>query len=240
VSRRDSELKFFNRRIKEVNDFKNSFNPEKTTLVDTSSRTKNKVKELLLKTGFLAYCNNNDEIDSVRPWVITLRGHYSGIRLNQLTVLSIFKEIEKIPSIENKVSKKSFAVHYRLGDLIHLVNKKPIEFTLLNRKINQIKLENNLENLYLFSDSLELARAHLAKTDGTMQIFQRDVSPLETIKESVHFDFFIGTNSKLSIWIAIFRACSFKNKKSFLPKEIQRILAKNICDEELTNLIEYY
>jgi hypothetical protein len=114
-------------------------------------------------------------------------------------------------------------VQYRIGDLFSLTNKTFISPQLLANLIqDKIKAFRQI-NLLVASDTPEkcIILIDYLGFDFTRKIF----SPENTISAGLHARYFIGTNSKISLWIATLRALS--SKESLIPvgfSKIQQVL----------------
>ena len=73
----------------------------------------------------------------------------------------------------------------------------------------------------VYSDSQESEVIELLgdlRNEFEIEIFHFE--PLETLRNLMNFENFIGTNSKISLWASVFRQAKIEDSKSALPKEI--------------------
>ena len=70
-------------------------------------------------------------------------------------------------------------------------------------------------------------------------IVPKDMSPLKTVHECVRSKVFIGTNSKISIWVAILRATKNSDQISYLPESIKHMLSSQESSF-VTKSIKFY
>jgi hypothetical protein len=115
-------------------------------------------------------------------------------------------------------------IHYRLGDLLTLEEKSPIPKERLSRVLGNI-LDLGFADFVVDSDSPEIAVSNIREVlslsgyiDNT-KISLFNGSLLEFISTGIEANVFVGTNSKISIWIALFRV-NRSIGMTFLPKEI--------------------
>lgn len=163
----------------------------------------NVVRRVLKFIGLLAEANTDAEVAALKPWVTEIRGHYShrlipdNILFKLLFVLT-FSAKTKLP---REGYLKNIALHYRLGDLLDLSEKGYIPAEEILNLINKNKKDWGINVIDIFSDSLNDA---LSMLSGLM-LNPKLNDPTETICESLNYKYFIGTNSKLTIWIVLFR-----------------------------------
>ena len=106
--------------------------------------------------------------------------------------------------------------------------KLPTSLNSLHKTIEISLLKEISNGITIFSDSPTVAAANLS------QLFDTDVeymksSPESTIIDCFNSRTFIGTSSKLSIWIAIFRILiKTENNETLLPKNLELNLRRNL------------
>lgn len=224
TSKRLPEILFYTRNIKLIDDYviNEQHNKAKS---QANHNIKKFIKKLITSTGFYAECNSDKDFQLVKPWVTVIRGHYSHRQVSMKSITHIFQEIQNSYSsshVSNQERKMSF--HYRLGDLEVISEKSPIRFDSIQRKISEIISIYDYQILNLYSDTPVLALQRLNNSDLKVSIKYEDKSTLETIYECVMSETFVGTNSKISFWVAIFRS-KFKTKGStYLPLEIKHMM----------------
>ena len=210
VSERFSELDFLGDsdfEIRQVRDFKkSSFN--QSAQIRRVQRIQNQInliaKKMLYQTGFICSANTTKEFYGVRPWVISTRGHY----FNRAISPSFFDFLLKHISVKKKTNnEKGFklVIHYRLGDLLELQSKLPLVADKLVHKINAVLLHQPDPIIVVFSESLIEARKKLVSAGLQREFVVSDLPTAQLISQSLDADFFIGTNSKISLWIANLR-----------------------------------
>jgi hypothetical protein len=239
TTKRLSEISFYTRNIKSVDDF-TPIQQNKTTNLQFKQNIKKFLKKLISTIGIYAECNNNEDLLSLRPWVTFIRGHYSHRQVSIKSVTSIFTEIQKNYLCKHVLNEEiQIALHYRLGDLEIISEKSPIKLGSIQGKILEIMTSQNYQILNLYSDTPNLAMRRLHESNPSLLIKFEDKSTLETIYECVMSQTFIGTNSKISFWIAIFRSRLKPKGSTYLPLEIKHMM--DFQNELIKNLeIKYF
>ena len=210
VSERFSELDFLGDsefEIRQVKDFKqSSFN--QSSQIRRVQKIQYQInliaKKMLYQTGFIASANTTKEFYRVRPWVISTRGHY----FNRAISPSFFEFLLKHIRIEKKTNKEKgfkLVVHYRLGDLLELQSKSPLAADKLVHKVNAVLLHQPDPSIVVFSESLIEARQKLVSAGLQSEFVVSDLPIAQLLGQSLEADFFIGTNSKISLWITNLR-----------------------------------
>jgi hypothetical protein len=223
VTRREPAILFYSRNVKEKDDYKiiNSNH------VNDNYRKKILffAKKFLLITGIIANCNDNKETSNLKPWVLSIRGHYSGREVSFNSAKIILQKINnEFQTPDNNTNINAITLHYRLGDLELLSDKSSINADRMKNIIGQVLGKGTTKEIYLYSDSILLAKSKLTSGVHELNLIAREISPLKTIHECVHSKDFIGTNSKISIWVAILRATKSLDQISYLPMEIKHML----------------
>jgi hypothetical protein len=218
VTKREPEIYFYSKSLTSKNDYTEQKNVK---FLKLKNNVKFISKKILQFTGTFSDCNDNKSSLSIKPWVITVRGHYAGRQISLPSALEILAAVNKEFSPEI-TGVRNLAIHYRLGDLEVLSEKNPIHFQKLKNQINYVMQNHNSKTVFLYSDSIFLAKSRLS-ING-LNFVERDISALETIYECVQSNNFIGTNSKISIWIAILRATFNNDGKTYLPVEIKHMI----------------
>lgn len=183
------------------------------------------------KMGLLARLNFEDEYTCLKPWLLEVRGHYTQILLSTKEVTWLFSELGLRHSSQslNKNSLKT-ALHFRLGDLQRLSMKSYISVKRLSEIVNLLSESHTLS---IFSDSSESEVKGILNDDFSgkdVKVFHLPV--LQVLQECVLSDCFIGTNSKITMWIAIFRQAFSLGEISAIPSEIFKQV-QNLLPEEM-------
>ena len=207
---RYSELGFLGNsefKIQQVKDFKKSSFSQSAQL-HRVQRIQNQInliaKKMLYQTGFICSANTTDEFNRVRPWVISTRGHY----FDRVISDSFFDFLLKHIRVNKKTNNEkgfNLVIHYRLGDLLELASKSPLVADKLVQKVNSVLLHQPDPSIVVFSESLIEARQKLVSAGLQREFVVSDLPTAQLIAQSLEADFFIGTNSKISLWITNLR-----------------------------------
>jgi hypothetical protein len=111
-------------------------------------------------------------------------------------------------------------IQYRLGDLLNLPEKGFVDSKLLSDIANFIVDKSHISKTILLTDSPAEAVQLLDTSNHNWKV--ANLSPISTIKLCVDSSEFIGTNSKISFWITVFRA--LMNKESHITEVFQEKL----------------
>ena len=225
VTRRNSEFNFEAIGIKscEINDFEKK---AKEKVASTSSpRTQvflhlyRKVfKFFIMKLHLLEDCNTEESFTSIRPWTMVIRGHYTRLQLESDSVNDIFKALFCDLHLDLPESGL-LVIHYRLGDLLTLQDKSPMAPERIESLVESIQL--NANSRLVLTDSYPSAyRDFVSGFETLVSLPVENLDPIEAIWLCSSSDFFVGTNTKLSIWAEIFRDSLFRNP-GYLPLELE-------------------
>jgi hypothetical protein len=172
----------------------------------------------------------------VRFWTLQVRGHYSERRLNESALIQVRNMISQSSQVQAFESdSQNIFVHYRLGDLLALQNKSPISSDRVLGALRDLHSRIG-SRICLFSDSPDTAYNLL--TAGNLPVdIARDINAVDSLAILLNAHYFIGTNSKISIWAVILNSKSSSRVESYLPYELQHHIIANIGS--LQNL-KYY
>ena len=174
-------------------------------------------KKLLLMLHFIEISNDDSLLSLIKPWTLSIRGHYTRITLDLQTVTQLYTLLNNHKS-DDSLIQYSLALHYRLGDLLHLKQKAPIE----TKRVEEIatKYTHLLKDSILLTDSTPSESQLYVQDEQILRLFKVDsLPPNMTLITCVMANTFIGTSAKISIWAAIFRQYIFF-KRSYLPDEL--------------------
>ena len=142
-----------------------------------------------------------DSIETIKPWSLELRGHYSYRSVSIEFLEYCLKAFNYSPSMQKKYSN-TLIVHYRLGDLLTLPEKSIIQPEKLIIEIVRVLKFEKIKRIDVYSDSAEVANKMLSSIDKMVDSVRYvDATTREVIENSIHAHYFIGTNSKVSTWI---------------------------------------
>ena len=200
-------------------------------------------KRVLISTGFVASANNELEFSMLKPWVISVRGHYSELRIDAETIFLMRTRAESSRnyfSIDVKQNKDLDVLHYRLGDLLLLAEKSPIDTKRISNAIQEARV-GTTRDLWVLSDSPSQAVELLQLEDPEIRVKLDDGSldAWQSLMAMSNANIFIGTSSKLSIWAIIFRALLLQEASSYVPMDIKHHVVANLAEPELSGVHFY-
>lgn len=175
------------------------------------------IKFILIQLGFVASCNNDEELEKIKSWVLDIRGHYSYHSIDPNFLESLFASLSKLHNNMELLDENSCAIHYRLGDLLNLSEKNPIDFEDLAKEYKRIEEKSDYDKLIVYSDTPQIAFERFSEiVDKKLETPYLETS--EVLYRACNARFFIGTSSKVSFWIASLRSVLF-NLHSSLPRK---------------------
>ena len=241
VTRRTSEISlFFPGSVISVEDYAQSKQFEVGVRHSQVIHGKRIVGNLLVKLlRLLSVVLDGDRkrgLAKVRFWTLQVRGHYSERKLDQSALLKVRNMICQASQVQTFDSgSQNLFVHYRLGDLLTLQDKSPISSDRVLGVLQDLhsRIGSRIE---LFSDSPDKATDFLAAGKFSVDV-ARDINAIDTLWILVNSNYFIGTNSKISIWAVILNNISSSRVESYLPYELQHHVIGNVGS--LRNL-KYY
>lgn len=246
VTRRNAEIQNYCSRenLLSTADFEPASTKSQELGISVTMRLRKASKFILDKSGFVSSCDTDREVNKLKPWLREIRGHYShrSIQISDLLALnSSLRSQDSRLSFEGKQDPSLLTIHYRLGDLVNLANKKPIPKSRLYKLIDGISSRYTINKIRLSSDSPALSLTHLRAAfpdDKPIQLM--DLNSLETINHLQRGFLFIGTNSKISLWATLFRVHFFPLSESWMPEEMRGHLEMNLQDLSKLNRIHFY
>jgi len=238
VTRRDIEVESLLQNIsfKVVNDFGGQ-KGHTAKQVKSSSKTENiKTKLYILSksfmktAGLLTDLETIKEYNSIKPWLISVRGHYTKYPFSPTDLLKLYEVISSVDSedFSGESLVGILTIQYRLGDLLMLPEKGYVNPKRILDIANSIQEKSHINATIVFTDSPAEATQLLDAANRTWKV--ANLSPISTIKICINSSEFIGTNSKISFWIAVFRALLsreshitevFQEKLQFLTNQLQ-------------------
>ena len=203
ITKRESEIDFLSSQIniKSVEDF--------TSKHINSGHNSFKMRFLKLYKGqirsFLNFSKlvitDDNKIMSIMPWTIDIRCTYSKINLSSELIKSLGFLLKFDPE---QAKKDIIGIHYRAGDLLKLKTESLIPLKIILNQIENLNIDQTKpKRVVFYSDSdLELAEF---KTSSNLEFEFKRTDTLNTILELASANVFIGTNSKVSLWVAILK-----------------------------------
>jgi hypothetical protein len=173
--------------------------------------------KIVLKTiGVLNSCDNEFELSKIRPWCFEIRGHYGHLEVRNETIKEMIRRAsinqKSVPLVDE--SRKSYCIHMRNGDLTRV---KPSSYIGPNEIINLINAmgQSSRDSFLISSDSIGFAITHFKNL--SLEIEFLDADSWSTICALVNSNTFIGTNSKISQWVCIFRNFIHDTGRNVIP-----------------------
>ena len=175
------------------------------------------VKIFLLKLRFIAYCDDDLQTKKIRPWTLSTRGHYSYRSIDSKFLSDLGLILKDFDRQIFNFRKSVCSIHYRLGDLLEIDEKSPIAASAILNEYSHVSKSISFDTFCVFSDSPVEANARFSGfTDK--EILTPSLGTAEVISNASNAEYFIGTSSKVSFWIAAIRANN-GNRRSSLPKK---------------------
>jgi hypothetical protein len=213
--------------------------------IDLKRRFRKELKHRFFsRFHFIESCNNEIEYKRLRWWTLQARGHYSNLNLSSnfsKITLGRMRELGDFSAMELDQISNSGAIHVRLGDLLEIEEKNPTNFQdVINVvRANVETLEKN--GLYIYSDSPHIAKEILNEFNFTVLAKDKyQENAMNALVGMVDSSVFIGTGSKLSLWVAVFRFHSHFALPTFLPSYLNPILESLIPDMNTMSIINFY
>ena len=216
----DIDLSNFN--IKFMKDFNdNNFIARPNSKINLSRIA----KLLLAMIGFYNSCDSLKDIQKLKPWVLIIRGSYNLFPTN--TFLDFLKyQLREMNNAENF----DVVIHYRLGDLLKIQEKNPVEASMLVNLLISIGKQQKINKIIVLTSDPDIANSLFKKIDtevaATMKFYY--AKPIEVLNFGIRGKIFIGTNSKMSLWPIWLRTTNnyldnylpynFKNDLNFLDQ----------------------
>lgn len=206
VTRRLPEYLFSNKKnnLISIDDFKSGqkiYN-DKTPFFISSKILLKRISKLL---GIFAEANTTNEFEILKPTLIAVRGHYSQRKISNYSLEEIIRELKNHESSQEKnfILHSNTALHYRLGDLLTDEIKNYISPVHMRNFISEISKIWNISHIDVYSDSPDSVKNMLTNLD--LEINVNDTGPINVICSATKYKYFIGTNSKITIWIILIR-----------------------------------
>jgi len=212
----------------EVDDFSSRFSSGAHSAPSGIAKIfKKLLRNFALFTGFLAE-ENGDGTKIVRRWTLSVRGHYFGRIISNSFLSTLIERLENTVEINIHDLEISTVIHYRLGDLINLVEKQPVDPIKIINSLNYLAIE---EPVIVFSDSPEIAAKLLQSSTSSYRFVALSYSTPATLLAAINGRNFVGTSSKISYWIILLRNFLDDGRKNSLPLEDSRIISQLIGEK---------
>lgn len=229
VTKRTSNIEFLAAKfkIKIFDDFQKKTNSI-AKLPSSHSFIRRTLKYFLDRSGLILTDEKALILPRIKQWTLSIRGHYSNEMITDQVLYSMLIEIERYrnqkisPLID---SKNYLGIHYRLGDLLQLEEKSFINPEVLGKFFIDFRSTHIVEKVHVYSDSLNFAQTSLrAYISTATEYFDKEI--WDTLIELCNYKYFIGTNSKISIWVSLFRSVKNTEANVCLPFSMKDSLNK--------------
>jgi hypothetical protein len=206
-TKRVSELDFIPNidfEIIQVDDFHMGDKGYGNQVKSNNARLKRFLARFLYYSNFIVSANSNLEFNKVRPWTVSIRGHY----FNRAVSNDFYKYLLGYIKFEEKPiirSQFEIAIHYRMGDLLTLTEKSISPANKIINAVKHVKKNQNNLKISVYSDSPQIAKETLFSAGLTDKFVVSDRSTIDVIRACVSANYFIGTGSKVSLWIVNIR-----------------------------------
>lgn len=219
ITARNSEIDFLSNRINllKVDDYRADSN-DKQSHASSSKPIFYFLKAFIksLANYFRFVITDDKKVLKVKSWTFSVRCTYtSNILRKQDTV-----HMANILGIaSNSLEPNFIGVHYRMGDLPTLKPSALVPLNSISEVINDLVKDGAvIDKVRIYSDSIvENFNLQLPKEIDTEW---KSVDTLQTISELSKAQYFIGTSSKVSLWVAIFRWALNTAGDVYLPTSI--------------------
>jgi hypothetical protein len=207
-------------------EFKDDYTDKSSNLGSIQEKPRIKLSEMIKKIftglGFMNSLNNDNQIKGLKPWVLSVRGHYSHKKID-LETLNFLSGVLSISSTGG-IGNQRIGLHYRLGDLLALETKSFISEKDLIKVVAKIRVDYSVNQVDVFSDSQQQASSLLSPLEPSLRVVSLET--LATIKSLLDYEIFVGTNSKISIWVTLLRLNIDPHSIIFLPDKSQQELSR--------------
>ena len=195
---------------------------------------------ILQSLGLFSTCNTDQDFSTLKRRVRAIRGHYSYRAISIATIYDIKQKLELNLDRSALPDPNSIAIHYRLGDLLLLEEKNPLEVNRVAQEISYVLEKFTFSKILVYSDSPKLALTALQPHIHDLEIEVKDCSATQLLGETHLPLYFIGTSSKISFWSILLREISSADGRSSIPEGNRINLIRTLgYMESYSNLREY-
>ena len=219
ITARNSEIDFLSNKINllKVDDYRAGSNDKQSHTTDSNSIF-NFVKASIksLANNFRFVITDDKKVLKVKFWTFSVRCTYTSNILRKQDIV----HMADILGITSSSAEQNFTgVHYRMGDLPTLKPSALVPLDSISKVINDlVKAGAVIDKVRIYSDSIvENSNLQLPKEIDSEW---KSVDTLQTISELSKAHYFIGTSSKVSLWVAIFRWALNTPGDVYLPTSI--------------------
>ena len=240
---REIPLAFLNAfTILEVDDFSESILLESSQSQSVNLRIREirkLVRDFLARIGCIADLDFDDNLNQTKPWLLQTRGHYSYIKLTPGEVLEVCKVLGISDTSLSNQLEQSFYIHLRLGDLLNLQTKT---HTPVERFLSVLEKQGDKLPIKVYSDSdPEIVLSIIGANFSPEVLSIGSTNVFETILMGVCSEKFLGTSSKISIWISVIREYFQIGSLTAIPFELYDYVCRLLPNTDIDNsrLLKY-
>ena len=170
----------------------------------------------VLANFFKFIITDDKKVLQVRSWTISVRCTYTSNVLRKDDIV----HMANILGINTKSLEQNFlGIHYRMGDLPTLKPESLVPLNSISAVISSlINTGLIVDKVKVFSDTI-MSDSNL-KLPDKINCEWISVDTLQTIRDLSQAKYFIGTSSKVSLWVAIFRWALDAPGDIYLPNSI--------------------
>jgi len=163
----------------------------------------------------------------IKPWTLQIRGHYTDIVFDLSDYTLLLTQLQSRAESIKTFDLNSTMLHYRLGDLPFAGKENIIPIDVIEKQFDQVPISAR-KTVYVFSDTPTFFSTKPFSEDfyASHNVIISDLSASSLIPIASSAKAFVGTSSKLSIWIVLFRSCLGLNH-SFLPNSLKENFLRN-------------
>lgn len=196
------------------------------------------IKKLMELTGIISSSNSRLRIF---PWTMQLRGHYSKRRIDTQVVRAVLIRFQNNDLLAQPLSQKKegLAIHYRLGDLLTLEGKNFVSASSIHNVLDSF-FPTSQFSIDVYSDSPNEAVSALSQLDANRVFNLCSSSPWSTISELLNYRNFLATNSKIGMWVAIFRSLDDYAGITLITQMLESDIRKILDLEKLGQKIHFF
>lgn len=219
ITSRSSEIDFLSNKINllKVDDYQSS--SSKMQVKNSSSLSIYSLAKIYIKVlaNFFKFIITDDKkVLQVRSWTISVRCTYTS---NVLRKEDIVHMANILGINTNSLEQNFLGIHYRMGDLPTLKPESLVPLNSISAVISSlINTGLIVDKVKVFSDTI-MSDSNL-KLPDKINCEWKSVDTLQTIRDLSQAKCFIGTSSKVSLWVAIFRWALDAPGDIYLPNSI--------------------
>lgn len=191
------------------------------------------VKSILSTLQFLVCSDPPDR--KIKPWTRQVRSHYFRRPIDGASLILLTNALCEYLSFDPN-PKGNFVLHCRLGDLLTLENKLPLEASRVRKVTIEAKRIFKGIKLEVASDSPSEVEKYLPELSEALIIKE---SPLKTLNLLATSRVLIASTSKLSLWGVILGIAIGIERTVFIPHEMYDELCAITSSRSSTNFILY-